>query len=70
MFDSVWLWLLVVLGLLPLAYYVQRMPKGRRRRRERPEPETFCAWCVYRDGEDCTNRDSPVYGQGVVRGCI
>lgn len=44
MLDSVWLWLLVTLGLFALAYYDQIMPQERRRRGERPEPETFCAW--------------------------
>jgi hypothetical protein len=31
--------------------------------RPRPEAPAFCAWCIYRDGDDCTNFASPVPGQ-------
>jgi hypothetical protein len=30
----------------------------------RPRPHvTFCAWCIYRDGDDCTNPKSPIIGE-------
>jgi hypothetical protein len=38
MLDTVRLWLLVVLGQFALAHDVQRMPQGRRGRRERANP--------------------------------
>ena len=60
---SPWLWLPVLLGLFAGAYYIQQMPQGRRRQRKRPESQTFCAWCVFRDGEDCTSPNSPVCDQ-------
>ena len=54
--------LVILAGLLLLgwALWEQKQYTGSRQSRERP---TFCAWCIYRSGEDCTNAASPVSWQ-------
>jgi hypothetical protein len=31
--------------------------------KETTKASAFCAWCIYRDGDDCTNPESPVSGR-------
>jgi hypothetical protein len=47
-----------VIGWLNQRGFLDRTPSPR------PEPHvTFCVWCIYRDGDDCTNPESPVGGE-------
>jgi hypothetical protein len=62
--------LAILAGLLLLGLVLweqKQFTGGARKLRERP---TFCAWCVWRDGEDCTNPASPVFAQACVPVCI
>jgi hypothetical protein len=60
--------ILAGLLLLGLALWEQKQfTGGARQLRERP---TFCAWCVWRDGETCTQPASPVSGQSCGPVCI
>ena len=54
----------VLVGFL---YWAERRYPAPSKPRERPEVLTFCAWCVHRDGDDCTHPGSPVYGQPCAR---
>jgi hypothetical protein len=53
--------LTILIGLLLLGWALgeQKQYTGSRKLRERP---TFYAWCAWRDGKDCTNTASPVFG--------
>lgn len=54
------LWVAIGIVLLALVYPLQRdwRKGGNFRPRQR---EAFCAHCIHRDGEDCTNPKSSVY---------
>lgn len=59
---SPWVWLLVAVGFVALLWWLggdDLLPPTR------PKAKTpaICAWCRWRDGEDCTNPGSPVSGQ-------
>ena len=60
--GGLWPGMLIAAQLLGLAWWLQRQPAPPRRpRQERPQlPPPFCAWCIYRDGQDCTHPRSPV----------
>jgi hypothetical protein len=61
--------LTILAGLLLLgwALWEQKQYTGSRQTRER---STFCAWCVWRDAEDCTNPASPVFARTCGPVCI
>jgi hypothetical protein len=61
MLDPIpWLLALGILGFMALVYFLdKRVPHIWPRRRVKAD--AYCAWCIYRDGEDCTNPASPVY---------
>ena len=66
MFEA--LTILAGLALLGWALWEQKQfTGGARKPRERP---TFCAWCAWRDGEDCTNPASPVFSRACGPVCI
>lgn len=51
------------LVLLVLVLYWQRRDPWPQRRKEPPVILAYCAWCIHRDGEDCSQPGSPVCGQ-------
>jgi len=62
--------LVILAGLLLLGWALweqKHYTGGARKLRERT---TFCAWCVWRDGETCTHPASPVFGRACGPVCI
>ena len=59
--TSPWLWLLGVLHLFALARWVGYHPAPSSR--PRAETPAIYAWCIHRDGDDCTHPGSPQAGQ-------
>lgn len=60
----------VILLALGLVLLEQRREPGRGLPGKRRELPTFCAWCISRDGETCTNPGSPVSGRSCGPVCI
>jgi hypothetical protein len=59
--------MLAGLVLLGWALWEQRRDPGRGATSERAERPMFCAWCMYRSGEDCTNPANPVAARSMGR---
>ena len=55
--------ILATVVLLVLALVWQWRNPWPQRKREPPAIHMYCAWCVHRDGEDCTNSASPVHAE-------
>ena len=64
------LWVLVGIALLALVYPLQRDWRETGNFRRHKERQAYCAYCIYRDGEDCTNPKSPVYAGPIGEACI
>ena len=58
------------LVLLVLLLYWQKQDPWPQRGKDTPIMLTYCAWCIHRDGEDCTNEASPVFGNSCGPVCI
>jgi hypothetical protein len=61
---------LVVVALVGFLYWADRRYPGPELPRETTEAGAFCAWCIYWQGDDCTNPASPVGGQECGQVCI
>jgi hypothetical protein len=59
--------LLLLIGLLYLAE--KRYPAPQELGPRREGMPASCAWCVYRDGDNCTNPDSSLYSRRCEPGC-
>jgi hypothetical protein len=72
MLDELWMLvgLVVVVLIMALIYYLQIRYAVPRRPNEQLEALAFCARCVHRHGDLCTNPASPVYGQACGPVCI
>ena len=57
---GLWVGLLAVAVLGALLYSLNRMPQDSWPRRHRKTHPALCAWCLHRDGDLCTNTESPV----------
>ena len=62
--------ILVGLVLLVLVLIWQKQDPWPQRGKEPPVRLVYCAWCIHRDGEDCTEQGSPVFGQSCGPVCI
>ena len=58
-----WLIGVAAVVLLVLVLCWQKQDPWPMRRKEPPIMLMYCAWCIHRDGEDCTSEGSPVYQQ-------
>jgi hypothetical protein len=65
-----WLIGLVLALLVAFLYWADRRYPAPTKPRERPVLLTYRAWCVHRDGDDCTHPNSPVYNQPCDPVCI
>ena len=64
--------LIVLAGLVLLVLVLlwQKQDPWPQRRKELPVMLMYCAWCIDRVGEDCTNQASPVYGLSCGPVCV
>ncbi len=61
----------IMVALNAFAYWSDKqLPAPQKPRPRKTEMPTFCAWCVYRVGNECANPQSPVHGRKCGLVCI